>query len=204
MTTDPTNTPPPIPGTIEANDLVVRGNDGDPLPAGTRMLERESYERVVEGLKIASDACLHLARQEDHNAHVWSIAGVGAKKDAATRDAETWRAICRLIDSVRYQAVALARIDHPGALNPTPALEGSKSMTWRQARDRFLNGIAQATGGMRQIATCFRADLQWSMLAQELERRQTQFEAVLYGRPVRPQQRIAPRPLILPPGYSRH
>jgi hypothetical protein len=42
---------PHIPGTFEANDLVFRGADGDPLPHanGTRMIEKESYERVIEG-----------------------------------------------------------------------------------------------------------------------------------------------------------
>lgn len=204
MTDATTNQPPPIAGTLEANDLVVRGDDGDPISTGTRMIERESYERVVEGLKIASDAALHLARNEDHSAHVWSIAGVQAKQDAAKRDAETWRSICALLDTVRKEAVTLAKIDQPGALNPTPPLSGSASMTWRQARDRFVDGIAQATGGMRQLATCFRGDLHWSLMAGELERRQAMFEAVLYGRTIRPRPRIAPRPLILPGNMARH
>ena len=54
------------------NNLVVRGQDGDPLPTGTKMIEVESYERVIEGLKMAADACAHLAKHEPLKASVWS------------------------------------------------------------------------------------------------------------------------------------
>jgi hypothetical protein len=71
---------------------------------------------------------------------------------------------------------------------------------WKWARDRFLDGISQATGDMRQLATCFRGDLNWSMAAQQLERRERAFRALINGR--MPPQTVSP--LILPPGFVRH
>lgn len=71
--------------------------------------------------------------------------------------------------------------------------------SWRKARDRFLNGIQQATGGMRQLATCFRGDFMWSFMAQQLERHEKSFRALLYG------EQNLPRPsrLILPDSFVR-
>ena len=174
---------PPIPGTPEANDLVVRGADGDPLahPGGTRMIEYESYERVVEGLKMAADACMHLAQSE-------------------TQHSDTWKAIGALLDQMRLGAVKLAGIGFAMRQQQTTEVRG-QAMTWRLSRQRFLDGIRQATGGMRQLATCFRMDVQWSMMAQELERREKHFRALLVGR----KAPAAPSRLILPPSYqTRH
>jgi hypothetical protein len=174
-------TPPPIPGTPEANDLVVRGADGDPIahPGGTRMIERESYERVIEGLKISADACMHLAKEERQHG-------------------ETWRAIGQTLDRVRLAAVSLAGIGFTMQQRETQMVTGAP-LTWRKSRDRFLEGLRQATGGMRQLATCFRGDFQWSIMAQDLERRQEQFRALLYGRKPR---RAIPG-LILPEHLTR-
>lgn len=199
MSDDPT----PIPGTAEANDLVVRGADGDPVndPRAVRMIEVESYERVVEGLKIASDACRHLAARERMTADTWATAGVSDRQHKALGGAAAWNEVCGLLDIVRRNAVNLARIDHPGALNATPPL-GAAPLPWKEARERFLAGIRQATGGMRQLAVCFRADLHWTQLAQELERRERSFRALLVGRSVIEMPR--PRRLVLPPRMGMH
>ena len=46
------DTPEPTPGTEIAGDFERRG---------TKMSERQSYERAIEGLKLASDGCRNLA-----------------------------------------------------------------------------------------------------------------------------------------------
>ena len=172
---------PAIPGTPEANDLVILGPDGDPIPhpGGTRMIEVESYERVIEGLKMAADACAHLAKQEPEHG-------------------QTWRDIGKLIDQQRLRACQLAGLGLTMRQQETKDASGNP-YSWRKARDRFLDGMRQATGGMRQLATCFRGDMQWSFMAQVMESQTESFRALLYGRRAKSQS-----PLILPPGYVRH
>lgn len=164
-----------------SNNLVQRGKDGDPLPdpRGTLMIERESYERVIEGLKMSADACMHLAKQEP-------------------KHCETWKSIGALLDRMRFDACKLAGLDLTMRQQETPGARGNP-YAWRKARDRFLNGLEQATGGMRQLATCFRGDVMWAFYAQQLERRKDGFRALLYGSKPRAVSR-----LILPPGYARH
>jgi hypothetical protein len=167
-----------------ANDpnAIVLGSDGDPMPhpTGTRMIEKESYERVVEGLKMAADACMHLAKQEPQHAQIWKEIG-------------------QTLDKVRLEAVRLAGLDLVMKQLETQGARGNP-YTWRRARQRFLDGLRQATGGMRQLATCFRGDLRWSIMAQQLELRERSFRQLLVGKqPAGP----APR-LILPPGFVRH
>ncbi len=174
--------PTPIPGTPEANDLVVRGADGDPLPhpTGVRMVEKESYERVIEGLRMTADACMHLAKMEP-------------------AEAETWKGIGQLMDRLRLEACKLARTDLSMKQLETPEMRGAP-VNWRVARNRFLDGVRQATGGMRQLASCFRGDYTWSFMAQQLERKEQIFRALLVGS--KPQAKGSG--LILPPGFARH
>lgn len=167
------------------NNLVFLGADGDPLkhPTATRMVEKESYERVIEGLKMSADACMHLARQEP-------------------ADGEKWKAIGQLLDKVRLEASKLAGLDLVMKQIETQGARGNP-YAWKRARQRFLDGIRQATGGMRQLATCFRGDIRWSILAQGLEQREKAFRALLMPGSMRPRQGSAPK-IILPPGYVRH
>jgi hypothetical protein len=150
---------PPIPGTPESNDLVVRGPDGDPLPdpRAIVMLERESYERIIEGLKIAADAAMHLAAQELENM-------------------SAWLRLAAKLDQVRRAAVQVAGIDSPSKQRETERLRGN-ALPWRDARGRFREGIKQAAGGMRQLATCFRMELLWLRMARDLEQMQTKMLA---------------------------
>lgn len=173
------------PGTEPAKDpnAIHLGHDGDPLahPTGTRMIERESYERVIEGLKMAADACMHLAKQEP-------------------QACETWKRIGQKLDRMRLQACKLAGLDLVMRQLETQGARGNP-YAWKHARERLLNGIKQASGGMRQLAVCFRADLQWSIMAQSLDNSERKLRALLVGR--KPPAAMA-SPLILPPGYARH
>lgn len=169
------------------NNLVQRGTDGDPLPdpRGTKMAELESYERVIEGLKVAADACMHLARHEP-------------------KDTLTWKAIGMLLDKVRLQATSLGGVGLTMRQQETSPDVRGDPLGWRDARKRFLDGLRQATGGMRQLAVCFRSEMRWALMAGELERRQKAFEALLrpahpvFGRALR-----RPSGLILPAHMTR-
>lgn len=159
---------------------IPRGRDGDPLPdpRGTRMIERESYERVIEGLKMAADACMHLAKQQP-------------------QEGQTWKDIGAILDRLRLEAWKLAGLELSMQVNATAGARGNP-YAWKRARQRFLDGLRQATGGMRQLATCFRGDYRWSFMAQELERREAIFRGLLAGR-----SGPGLKKRILPPGFVR-
>ena len=145
---------------------------GDPVRQGTRMTEQDSLERVIEGMKIAADAAMHLAKEEG---------------------TDTWVAIALCLDQVRKGCVQQAGMAHT-AEKKTEKLRGDP-MPWRKARERFRDGLVQAAGGARQVATCHRGDFWWSRIATEIEN----LEAKIRN------PKLAPaalrRGLILPPGY---
>lgn len=134
---------------IDPDKGIERGADGDPLPQGTRMDERQSYDRVIEGLKIAADAAAHLVKSESANG-------------------EQWRKISTMLDQARKIAVQHAGLGLVMKEKPTQEVRGDP-MNWRWARDRFRYGIKQASGGCLQLASCFRMDLWWSNMSRELE-----------------------------------
>lgn len=141
------------------NDLVIRGEDGDPVQdVGTRMIERQSYERVVEGLALSADACMHLVRRDPEHAGYW-------------------RKLAGNLDAVRRIAVSHAGIGDTITLKQTEVVRG-EAMAWRSARDRFKDGIKQAAGGMRQLATCFRMDFTWARMANELDAMEQKMDAI--------------------------
>jgi len=175
------------------NNLVVLGSDGDPVPhpGGTKMMEKESIERVIEGLKMAEDACQHLAKGE-------------------TVKASIWLDIAQVLAKMRRDAVALAGAGLAMSQEELHQVRG-EAYSWVKARRRFLDGIKQATGGMRQLATCFRGDWNWSFMAQQLERHEQKFKRLLL-----PENRLQPDAqrarrimatpspkLILPAGFGR-
>lgn len=183
-TPDPVEAVQQLGGDIDpANDpnAIRLADNGDPMPhpTGTRMIEKESYERVIEGLKMASDACMHLAKQEP-------------------KEAVMWQDIGRKLDRLRLAACKLAGLDLTMKQLESQDVRG-EAYAWRFARDRLLQGIKQASGGMRQLAVCFRADFQWSVMAQSLERSEKKLRALAVGQRPPPQT----SPLILPPGFQR-
>lgn len=163
--------------------LIETDANGDPILQGTRMLEKESYERVIEGLKMISDACSHLIRHEPLRVEYWR--GHMTRFDQARR-------IC-----VQYAGLGLTMRE-----KETQDLRG-EPLPWRQCRQRFLDGIEQAAGGCRQLATCHRGDLWWSQMASTLDDMSRKLQAMRRAA-VKRAVREAPA-LILPPGYeTRH
>lgn len=124
---------------------------GDPIRQGSLMNERQSYERIIEGLKIASDRAMHLM-----------------KMSSDIRDGDGWRRIASHLDQVRRMAVQHAGLGLVMQEHETPEVRGDP-MRWRKARDEFREGLIQAAGGARQLATCHRGDITWSSVATQLE-----------------------------------
>jgi hypothetical protein len=168
----------PLPPDDDQGPGIQVDRHGDPLPQGTRMIEYESYERVIEGLKIAADACMHLA-----------------KRERTPEGVDNRRRLALTLDQCRRMCIRLAGIDDTVRANPTPEMRG-EPLPFREARDRLIGGLTQAAGGARQLATCFRIDLAWSRIASQLED--------LIRKIRTPKLMRAPNPLLLPTGYVRH
>jgi hypothetical protein len=176
-----TDESPPRPGTPEANDLVQRNESGDPKlsPEATRMIERESYERLIEGLRMSADAAQHMAARESES------------KGA-------WRALSHKLDQCRRIAVQEAGLGLVLREQETKAKDGGNVMPFKDARMRFREGLQQAAGGARQLAVCFRMDVKWSRIAMQIEQMEDSLnKSTLIGNQVRRQG------LILPEGYRQ-
>jgi hypothetical protein len=134
----------------EANNLIVRDKEGNPLPdpKAVMMRERESYERVVEGLKIAADAAKHCAKKEPSRAQMWL-------------------AMASRLDQVRRVAVDMAGISDTYEKQTGDVI--GQGMEWLDARKRFSEGLKQAAGGARQIAVVHRSEIQWLQIAHQVE-----------------------------------
>lgn len=157
--------------------FIETDTNGDPIRQGSLMNERQSYERVIEGLKIASDACAHLIAHEPINAIQW--------REYLTRFDKA-RLIC-----VQHAGLGLSMKE-----KETGEVRGDP-LPWRKCRARFLEGIEQAAGGCRQLATCHRGDLWWTQMAETLEQMARKIQAAR-------QQAVkaARRSLILPPRHD--
>jgi len=162
--------------------LIETDANGDPLRQGTLMLERESYERVIEGLKMISDACAHLIRHEP-------------------LQTEHWRGFMTRFDKARLICVQHAGLGLAMQQKETQDVRG-EPLPWKLCRQRFLEGVEQAAGGCRQLATCHRGDLWWSTMAGTLDDLARKLHAMRRAA-VRKAVREAPA-LILPPGFAKH
>ena len=135
----------------ESNDLVQRDElTGDPIadPKAVRMIEVESIERVVEGLKIAADACAQLSVVDGGNRPYWNRLKLK-------------------LDTLRKAAVQVGGLGL--TVNETNTLTRDTTASYFTQRTRLYEGLKQAAGGMRQLATCFRADFVWSRMATTIE-----------------------------------
>lgn len=163
--------------------LIETDANGDPIRQGSLMDERQSYERVIEGLRMISDACAHLIHHEP-------------------LQAEHWRAFMTRFDKARLICVQQAGLGLTMSEKETGEVRGDP-MPWRECRQRFLDGVMQAAGGCHQLATCHRGDLWWSTMARTLDDMSRKLQAARRAavlKAVRP----VPRSLILPEGFSRH
>lgn len=168
---------------------VERDANGDPVRQGSLMIEKQAYEQLIAGLRIASEAWMHLAKWEE------------TPEGVANR-----RALARQMDLFRRACMQKAGIEDLVKASPTREVRG-RPLQWRTARDRLLKGIRRAKGACEQLATCFRMDLFWASCARELERMERN---ILHPRPrnrslvLPPGYRLHTRDAVLPPGYRLH
>ena len=141
------------------NNLVIRDErTGDIVQeTGSRMDEHQSYQRVIDGLKIAAEASAHL---------VITDAEFG----------DYWRALRKALDGLRKAAVGVSGLDLTMRFKETADPRGG-FLPWREARDRLHEGIKQAAGGMRQLAVSHRGDMVYSRMANDLESMQAKIKA---------------------------
>lgn len=132
---------------------IYRDENGDPESLGTRMFEVDSMERAIDGLRLAAEGAAHIAAHE-YQAKNISLCNLYA-------------GMARRLDQVRLLAVEVA--GNSNANQHETQEVRSKPMNYKNARHRLRDGLKQASGGMRQIATCHRGDLRWSTMAQALE-----------------------------------
>src|SRR5882757_5014716 len=114
------------------------------------MLEVESYERVIEGLKLAADRCAHLA--------------VHYYRSKSAEGVNLYSGIGRRLDQVRLLAIEVAGLKDRITEHETSELR-AEPIHFMRARRELRDGLKQASGGMRQLATCHRGDLRWSAMA---------------------------------------
>ena len=115
---------------------------------GTMMREFESYERIVEGLKIASDGARHMAR--------W-------------KNPDLWNTVAGLLDQLRRAVVKEAGFDRPADSRDSQQVFGGDGITWSDANTRLQSGLKDASAGARQIAVAQRMDLRWQRYANQFD-----------------------------------
>ena len=132
------------------NNLVQRDEQGNVVQdeSAVQMLERDSYERVVEGLAIAADRAKHCARGEPSRFSMWM-------------------ALADKLDKVRKAAVELAGLSEK-PVQQSGDVRG-EAIDWLTARKQFNEGLKQAAGGARQIAIVHRGDAFWLTIARQID-----------------------------------
>lgn len=132
---------------------------------GIIMREFESYERIVEGLKKASDGARHMAR--------W-------------KNPDAWNELAGFLDSVRKAVVREAGFDRPQDRRDSAQVFGGDGITWTDANSRLATGLRDAGAGARQIATGQRMDLGWLRYANQFDKlRDKANEMALAASPLR-------------------
>lgn len=132
---------------------------------GTVMLEKESYERIIEGMKVASDGARHMARYANP---------------------EHWNKYADFLDQVRRAMVQLAGFDRPEDARVSLQLFGGEGISRTEAMSRIRTGLDGAAAGARQIAQAQRMDLRWQLRANHIDNlRHKAHEMALASSPLR-------------------
>ena len=131
---------------------------------GSVMLEYESYERVVEGLKLAADGMRNMARFSD---------------------ADLWNAIAEFVDSVRKAIVRLAGLGPGADTRETVTQWGGSGISRTEALSRITRGLKDSAAGANQVALVQRKDGRWLRYANQIERmRERAQQLALSGSPL--------------------
>ena len=115
---------------------------GDFDRRGSVMNEIQSYERVVEGGKMAADGCRNLS---------------------AWFPGEDWGNLAIVIDKIRLGCVKLAGLNR--SADETILEKHGRAMSRNDSYSRVYNGLQMMAAGCFQIATGHRGDVRWSKIA---------------------------------------
>ncbi|HEX4043259.1 MAG TPA: hypothetical protein VHY10_16295 [Xanthobacteraceae bacterium] len=131
---------------------------------GSIMFEYESYERVVEGLKLASD---------------------GARNMARFNEPDLWNPLAQFFDSLRKAIVQLAGLDRGADTRESSQQWGGTGVTRSDAMSRISNGLKGAASAANQIAQVQRKDPRWLRYAIQIDRlRDKSQQLALAGSPL--------------------
>jgi hypothetical protein len=111
------------------------------------MVEFESYECIIEGLKLAADGARHVARR---------------------RNPDLWNKAAQFFDSVRRTVIKDAGFDRPQDSNESIEQWGGEGMSFTAAHSRMMDGLKMAVVGAEQVANCQRLDMKWLRYAAQL------------------------------------
>jgi hypothetical protein len=116
---------------------------------GIRMLEVDSYERLIAGLITASEG----GRMLSHKL------GDGR-----------WDSLSDVLDKIRVSCCRLAGLMRPGDETPTKVRRGSDIFgPMLESYAKIYDGLTAAEAAARQLATCHRGDLRWSQYANSFD-----------------------------------
>lgn len=144
-----------------------------PERLGIRMLEGDSIDRVIEGLKMAADGCLHLHYHRDN------------------REDPLWQINASAFDALRTTCAQMAR-RRASDTTETADPRGAR-MPQGEAYQRVYEGLKMAGQAARQIATGHRGDLTWSKIARHLETQRDRLSSLVRTRRI---QAAAPSILL--------
>lgn len=113
---------------------------------GSLMRELESWERVIDGLKMAADGARHMARY--------------GKPDQCNTFAS-------YLDSIRKAVIKDGGFDRPGDGKDSVVQYGGEGIPLPEACRRVAAGLKMAAAGADQIAQCQRLDVRWVLYAQK-------------------------------------
>lgn len=115
---------------------------------GVRMGEIDSYERLVDGLKVASEGARNLV------AHV---------------NDPRFDSMADRFDNIRVKVVELAGRARPGDRDPIPKRVTKAKITRIESFNMIYKGLTDSARCARQFATGHRGDLNWTIVARQLE-----------------------------------
>lgn len=115
---------------------------------GSLMTEFESYERVVEGLKLASDGARHMARH---------------------RPPDPWNKLAMFLDSLRKAIMQESGFNRLQDAKTSHEAWSGAPLSVTQAHSRLMDGLKGAAAGAKQISLCQRMDLKWTLYAERFE-----------------------------------
>ena len=145
-----------------SNDLVVKDSHGNVVTEHTKMIERESYEVLLEGLREAGESAYLLARKDPD-------VRTNPGGDRAVLARRTYINLGMKLDQIRRIAVQQAGLGLVLKEKETRPDMADSGRSYIQERNRLFAGFEKAAGAARQLAVYFRADFNWLATATTLE-----------------------------------